>query len=151
MAKSISPSQIHPSPYSLCNLLDGKSRWQVLLNRATFLMPPRELGARKLSHQTRNLNYWSTVGLQRYCLKSPTEDEQQCWQAQDRARNGSTFENLCFEPLFGFIPPAVKLTYCNPPSFQGYRVLSSPLTFGIMDEDPLQFETLKRQNCKGVL
>lgn len=132
MAKSISSSQIHPSPDSLCNLLDGKSTWQVLLNTVSFLMLPRE---HKEALPTRQGTWWKPklliyCGLTKIlCLKWPTEDEQHCWQPQDRAHNGSTIENLCFEPLFGCISPAVKLSCCNPSSFQGYCVLSSPLNF----------------------
>lgn len=74
------------------------------------------------------------------CLKSLTEDEQQCWQAQDRAGKGTTFEELCSEPLFGFTSPVVKLMCHNPSSFWGCCVLSSPLTCDILHGDPLQFE-----------
>lgn len=35
---------------------------------------------------------------------------------------------LCFQPLLGFIPSAVKLVCHNPPSFHGYCVLSSAHT-----------------------
>lgn len=95
---------------------------------------PRAMDTRKLCPPDKELgenpNPWS--GLTKIlCLKSLTEDEQQRWQAQDRAGNGTTFEELCFEPLFGFTFPAVKLTGQNPPSFQGCCVLSSPSTCSI--------------------
>lgn len=63
MAKSISSSQINPSPYSLCNLLDDKSRWQVLLSRASFPMPPGRWAQGGFAHQTRNLVKAQTTDL----------------------------------------------------------------------------------------
>lgn len=54
---------INPSPCSLCNLLDVKSRWELVLNRASFPMPPGRWARESSAHQTRNLVKTQTTDL----------------------------------------------------------------------------------------